>query len=165
MFRFCLVNIQFIIHPDHALGRMRTENQSDEPFNTSSSDSWFSAVIHSNLFRPVVLPGRMFLGLAEDCPSGVASPREMDGYAFIAHHRSWNRDVPTWYKVVYVEEMDKTSKPTPTGLGPHDLLTHQPPNAKLDNGFLPVNVDFDDYDRLLLSSDDDRRSNYEGCVK
>ena len=93
-----------------------------------------------------------------ECPSNVAFPREMDGYAFIAYHGSWNRDVPTGYKVVYVE-MDANGEPS--GTGALDLLAHQPPNAQWDNGFRPVDVDFDDCGRLLVSSDGTRTS-YRG---
>lgn len=88
--------------------------------------------------------------LAEECPPGAAFPREMDGYAFIAYHGSWNRDVPTGYKVVYVE-MDENGEPTNSE--PRDLLMHQPPNAQWNSGFRPVDVDFDECGRLLVSSD------------
>ena len=86
------------------------------------------------------------------CPPGVAFPQEMDGYAFVAYHGSWNRDVPTGYKVVYVE-MDENGDPI--GNSPVDLLKHQPPNAPWDDGFRPVDVSFDDCGRLLVSSDGD----------
>lgn len=36
---------------------------------------------------------------------------------------------------------------------PVDLLAHEPPNAQWENGFRPVDVDFDDCGRLLVSSD------------
>jgi hypothetical protein len=36
---------------------------------------------------------------------------------------------------------------------PIDLLAHVPPNARWDDGFRPVDVDFDECGRLLLSSD------------
>lgn len=42
-------------------------------------------------------------------------PMEVDGYAFIAFHESWNRNVPTGYTVVYVAvengQVDLTSCP------------------------------------------------------
>ena len=92
------------------------------------------------------------------CPSQVAFPREMDGYAFIAYHGSWNRDIPTGYKVVYVE-MDENGEPS--GTGALDLLAHQPPNARWESGLRPVDVDFDECGRLLVSSDGSR-PNYRG---
>ena len=85
-----------------------------------------------------------------DCPPGYAFPKDMDGYAFIAYHGSWNRDVPTGYKVVYVP-MDEHGNPI--GSTPIDLLAHEPPNAQWGDGFRPVDVDFDNCGRLLVSSD------------
>ena len=40
--------------------------------------------------------------------------------------------------------------------GPVDLLAHQPPNAKWEDGFRPVDVDFDACGRLILTSDGTR---------
>jgi glucose/arabinose dehydrogenase len=80
---------------------------------------------------------------------GTAFPEEMNGFAFIAFHGSWNRDPPTGYKVVYVpmdDNGDATSEPL-------DLLAHEGQDAKWEDGFRPVDVDFDDCGRLLLSSD------------
>ena len=81
--------------------------------------------------------------------TGGQFPKEMNGYAFIAYHGSWNRDVPTGYKVVYVK-MDDQGRATS---GAIDLLTHTPPNAKWEDGFRPVDVEFDACGRLLVSSD------------
>jgi hypothetical protein len=50
---------------------------------------------------------------------------------------------------VYIP-MDADGNPSGS---PVDLLAHEPPNAKWDNGFRPVDVSFDDCGRLLLSSD------------
>ena len=87
--------------------------------------------------------------LPDECDGTTQFPQEMDGYAFIAYHGSWNRDIPTGYKVVYVP-MDSNGDP----LGdPIDLLAHEPPNAKWEDGFRPVDVDFDDCGRLFVSSD------------
>ena len=94
-----------------------------------------------------------------ECPPNVAFPAEMDGSAFIAYHGSWNRDIPTGYKVVYVE-MDEDGDPI--GSDPLDLLMHNPPDATWDNGFRPVDVDFDDCGRLLISSDGTRSMDYGG---
>ena len=83
-----------------------------------------------------------------DCKDVPAFPKEMDGYAFIAFHGSWNRDIPTGYKVIYIpiENGEVTGEPT-------DLLAHKPPNAKWEDGFRPVDVDFDSCGRLLVTSD------------
>ena len=100
--------------------------------------------------------------LPEECPPNVAFPKEMDGYAFIAYHGSWNRRIPTGYKVVYVE-MDESGNPI--GDSPVDLLSHVPNNAQWESGFRPVDVDFDDCGRLLVSSDGTRDSpQYRGSM-
>eukprot|EP00531_Pseudo-nitzschia_arenysensis_P007422 CAMPEP_0116133830 /NCGR_PEP_ID=MMETSP0329-20121206/10320_1 /TAXON_ID=697910 /ORGANISM="Pseudo-nitzschia arenysensis, Strain B593" /LENGTH=443 /DNA_ID=CAMNT_0003628497 /DNA_START=65 /DNA_END=1396 /DNA_ORIENTATION=- len=87
---------------------------------------------------------------SETCSGVTSFPKSMDGYAFIAYHGSWNRDVPTGYKVVYVE-MDGDGNPM--GDQPIDLLAHAPPNAKWEDGFRPVDVGFDVCGRLLVTSD------------
>ncbi|CAB9515721.1 Inherit from COG: Dehydrogenase [Seminavis robusta] len=88
--------------------------------------------------------------LSPNCPPSTAFPQEMDGYAFIAYHGSWNRDTPTGYKVVYVE-MDEAGEPI--GNTPIDLLAHVAPDAKWPSGLRPVDVAFDDCSRLLVTSD------------
>ncbi|CAB9523617.1 Inherit from COG: Dehydrogenase [Seminavis robusta] len=93
------------------------------------------------------------------CSPDVAFPKSMNGYAFMAYHGSWNRDVPTGYKVVYVE-MDEYGDPI--GEYPYDLLKHEPPDARWDDGFRPVDVSFDDCGRLLISSDGSRGDGYAG---
>ena len=83
------------------------------------------------------------------CKGTESFPKEMDGYSFIAYHGSWNRDVPTGYKVVYVQ-MDENGD----AIGePIDLLSHEPPNAQWEDGFRPVDVHFDVCGRLLVTSD------------
>jgi glucose/arabinose dehydrogenase len=86
--------------------------------------------------------------LPEECTNDPF-PEKMNGYAFIAFHGSWNRDVPTGYKVVYVP-FDERGDPTDCAI---DLLAHEPPDAKWEDGFRPVDVDFDDCGRLLVSGD------------
>jgi hypothetical protein len=73
----------------------------------------------------------------------------MDGFAFIALHGSENRDVPVGYSVIYIA-MDENGDPVGE---PVKLLAHVPPNAQWDDGFRPVDVEFDDCGRLLVSSD------------
>ncbi|KAL7572386.1 hypothetical protein ACA910_021596 [Epithemia clementina (nom. ined.)] len=80
---------------------------------------------------------------------GGAFPRYMDGYAFVAFHGSWNRAIPTGYKVVYVA-MDANGRAQGEA---QDFLAHEPPNARWENGFRPVDLAFDGCGRLLVSSD------------
>jgi len=47
------------------------------------------------------------LSTADGCRGAVPFSQSMDGYAFIAFHGSWNRDVPTGYKIVYVPTRDR----------------------------------------------------------
>jgi hypothetical protein len=85
----------------------------------------------------------------EECGDIIPFPESYNRYAFIAFHGSWNRDIPTGFKVVYVpfdEEGNATGPPV-------DLLAHEPPNAKWEDGFRPVDVDFDDCGRLIVTSD------------
>ena len=84
--------------------------------------------------------------------SSSSFPKSMDGFAFIAYHGSWNRDVPTGYKVVYVE-MDENGDPMGE---PIDLLAHQAPDANWEDGFRPVDVAFDACGRLIVTSDGTR---------
>ena len=83
------------------------------------------------------------------CDASGAFPQTMDGYAFIAFHGSWNRQVPTGYKVVYVA-IDQNG--TVQGVA-QDLLAHEAPNAQWESGFRPVDVAFDACGRLLVTSD------------
>jgi glucose/arabinose dehydrogenase len=82
------------------------------------------------------------------CAGGGAFPSWMDGYAFIAFHGSWNRDIPTGYKVVDVEMKDGRATSEPI-----DLLKHGGSGAAWPDGFRPVSVDFDACGRLYVSSD------------
>jgi glucose/arabinose dehydrogenase len=75
-------------------------------------------------------------------------PKEFDGYAFIAFHGSWNRDPSTGYKVVYVPISDGRVKGDPV-----DLLVHTGATREWGDGMRPVDVDFDQCGRLLISSD------------
>jgi len=78
----------------------------------------------------------------------------MDGYAFIAFHGSWNRDRPTGYKIVYVPIGGDDGS---TVMGdPIDLLAHEGRDAKWESGFRPVDLDFDDCGRLIVTSDGTR---------
>jgi glucose/arabinose dehydrogenase len=83
--------------------------------------------------------------------SGGAFPEWMDGYAFIAFHGSWNREIPTGYKVVYVPMNATTGQVAADDA--IDLLAHAGGGAQWTDGFRPVDVDFDECGRLLVSSD------------
>jgi len=83
-----------------------------------------------------------------ECEGG-AFPRLLDGFAFIAFHGSWNRAIPTGYKVVYVV-MDENGRASGQ---PVDLLAHAGSGSRWGDGFRPVDVDFDACGRLLVSSD------------
>jgi glucose/arabinose dehydrogenase len=86
--------------------------------------------------------------IAPEC-DGTAFPEEMNGFAFIAFHGSWNRNPPTGYKVVYVPMDDNGD-----AIGePLDLLAHEGQNTNWEDGFRPVDVDFDGCGRLLVTSD------------
>jgi glucose/arabinose dehydrogenase len=79
-------------------------------------------------------------------------PREMDGYAFVTYHGSWNRDIPTGYKVVYMP-VDATGQVVGEAV---DLLSHNGIGANWSSGVRPVDVSFDECGRLLVTSDGTR---------
>ena len=85
-----------------------------------------------------------------DGPRGL--PSEWRGDAVIPFHGSWNRDVPTGYKVVRVPmEID-------TGLvsssdDPVDLVWHRGTGARWPEGTRFVDAAFDERGRLFVSSD------------
>jgi len=96
--------------------------------------------------------GIVFYNYTATHPNGCsgALPESMHGHAFIAFHGSWNRDIPTGYKVVSVpmttDGLVDTSEP-------FDLLVRASKNAKWTSGYRPVDVDFDECGRLLVTSD------------
>jgi glucose/arabinose dehydrogenase len=83
------------------------------------------------------------------CAGVPPFPREMDGYAFVAYHGSWNRDIPTGYKVVYVP-VDIDGQVMGEAV---DLLSYNGTGAKWSSGVRPVDVSFDLCGRLLVTSD------------
>jgi glucose/arabinose dehydrogenase len=89
------------------------------------------------------------------CANIIPFPQTMNHYAFIAFHGSWNRDIPTGYKVVYVPITfnQTTGRIISIAKQPIDLLKHKAPNAQWEDGFRPVDVSFDECGRLLVSSD------------
>jgi glucose/arabinose dehydrogenase len=89
-----------------------------------------------------------------ECNGVIPFPPEMDGYIFIAFHGSWNRLVPTGYKIVYIPTTaDGTSIAGGEESNPVDLLAHSGGGAQWTDGFRPVDVSFDACGRLLVSSD------------
>lgn len=85
----------------------------------------------------------------EVCGDISPFPESYDGYAFIAFHGSWNRDVPTGYNVMYIPFDGNGNVNGP----PVTFLAHEPPNAQWEDGFRPVDVDFDACGRLIVTSD------------
>merc|ERR1712157_352316 len=94
--------------------------------------------------------------LPENCEGGL--PEEYDGDAFIGYHGSWNRDVPTGYKVVRVPMKDGM----PSSEQPIDVMWHKGDGAKWPSGLRPVDVKFDKCSRLLVSSDGTGREEVVG---
>ena len=100
-----------------------------------------------------------------ECDDVEPFPAYMDGDAFLAFHGSWNRQVPTGYKVVRVPVTeDGMGVVGGIGADPIDLLKHQGDNARWNDGFRPVDVSFDACGRLLVSSDgsEDDNGAYSG---
>uniref|UniRef100_A0A7S1FWQ0 Pyrroloquinoline quinone-dependent pyranose dehydrogenase beta-propeller domain-containing protein n=1 Tax=Corethron hystrix TaxID=216773 RepID=A0A7S1FWQ0_9STRA len=80
---------------------------------------------------------------------GGGFPASMDGDAFVAFHGSWNRNIPTGYKVVRIPMKNGL----PSVEEPLDFFCHGGNNAKWSSGLRPVDVKFDTCNRLLVSSD------------
>lgn len=76
-------------------------------------------------------------------------PAWMDGDAFIGYHGSWNRNPSIGYKVVRVP-MTLNGYPRSEAL---NFLCHNGATANWRTGFRPVDVKFDNCNRLLISSD------------
>jgi hypothetical protein len=93
------------------------------------------------------------------CDGVIPFPETMHGYAFVAFHGSWNREIPTGYKVVYFPTSNWTGVLGGIAAEPTDLLAHNGTSAVWTNGLRPVDVSFDACGRLLLSSDGSRDDN------
>ena len=120
---------------------------SDEWCRENTNKSVMSMPAHS---APLGMTFYKWQDLSQDetCQGGF--PRGMNNYAFIAFHGSWNRDVPTGYKVVFVP-MDSDGNPTHL---PIDLFRHAGDGAKWpDPGIRPVDVQFDRCGRLYITED------------
>ena len=158
-FHICCCRTEFDVPAPHALGRgtiwawpsfLDSGDTTDEKCRATTVPPVMSLQGHSAPLGITFFNWKNSSQLPGNCPPNSAFPQEMDGYAFIAYHGSWNRDVPTGYKVVYVR-MDANGEPL--GESPIDLLAHEPPDAPWPSGFRPVDVDFDDCGRLLVTSD------------
>lgn len=84
-----------------------------------------------------------------------AFPESMHGDAFVAFHGSWNRRIPTGYKVVRIP-MNVTGDGLPLADQPLDFFCHKGDSAKWPSGIRPVDVAFDQCNRLLVTSDGTR---------
>jgi len=119
----------------------------DEWCRENTNESVMSMPAHS---APLGMTFYKWKDLSQDetCEGGF--PRGMNNYAFIAFHGSWNRSVPTGYKVVFVP-MDSVGNPTHQ---PIDLFRHAGDGAKWPNpGIRPVDVQFDNCGRLYITED------------
>eukprot|EP00924_Labyrinthula_sp_SR-Ha-C_P000507 snap_masked-scaffold_27-processed-gene-1.34-mRNA-1 protein AED:0.03 eAED:0.04 QI:0/-1/0/1/-1/1/1/0/465 len=85
-------------------------------------------------------------GRNETCTGGF--PEDLEGDLIVAFHGSWNREIPTGYKLVVVN----FENGIPTGDQPVDLLRSPGASARWDSGLRPVDVKFDGCGRLLVSS-------------
>jgi glucose/arabinose dehydrogenase len=92
---------------------------------------------------------------------GGSLGEEFDGDAFIAFHGSWNREVPTGYKVVRIK-FNATTRLPMKEMEPIDIMWHGASGGSSDDddvsatwpsGFRPVDVIFDACNRMLVSSD------------
>ena len=88
-------------------------------------------------------------------------PVSMDGDAFIAFHGSWNRDVPTGYKIVRVP---MNSNGLPSLDEPLDFFCHAGFSAKWPSGIRPVDLRFDKCNRLLITSDGTSGTGGDGLI-
>ena len=82
-----------------------------------------------------------------------ALPEEYIGDAFVAFHGSWNRDIPTGYKIVRIP-MNASGFPVNGAMtDPVDVVRHKGEGAKWPSNLRPVDVKFDPCGRLYFTSD------------
>ena len=86
----------------------------------------------------------------EKCSGTGTFPPDADGDLFVGFHGSWNRDIPTGYKVVRIPFDEPGGSPSGEVL---DLLRHAGDGAKWPSNVRPVDVQFDQCGRLLVSDD------------
>ena len=83
-----------------------------------------------------------------------AFPKKLNGDVFIAFHGSWNRDIPTGYKVVHVPFDTTTGNPLyQNNSGVIDFFRYNGTQANWPSNVRPVDVKFDICGRLLISDD------------
>jgi len=96
------------------------------------------------------------------CEGGF--PKSFDKFAFVAFHGSWNRAIPTGYKVVFIP-FDKNGNP----LGqPIDLFRYNGTfgaSAKWPQAIRPVDVQFDKCGRLFVTEDGSSTVNSGSVIK
>jgi len=83
-----------------------------------------------------------------------ALPQEWHDHAFIGFHGSWNRDIPTGYKVVRVP-MSEGGVINGVDTPVVDVLSSAGSGATWESGFRPVDVKFDRCGRLIVTDDGD----------
>jgi len=86
----------------------------------------------------------------EKCSGRGTFPPDADGDLFVGFHGSWNRDIPTGYKVVRIPFDEPGGSPSGEVF---DLLRHAGDGAKWPSNVKPVDVQFDQCGRLLVSDD------------
>jgi glucose/arabinose dehydrogenase len=86
----------------------------------------------------------------EECPDGVAFPRDWDGHAFVAYHGSYTDDNPVPGQVVRIPISVSGTVIGGMAAPPASILRDAGPSL---SGIRPVDLKFDLCGRLLVSSD------------
>ena len=88
----------------------------------------------------------------QQCGCCGAFPCEWIGDALLSFHGSWNRDMPTGYKVVRIpfDNGAPVAVPSARDGATFDILTHSGTTAKWPNGLRPVDVKFSTTGQLLV---------------
>jgi glucose/arabinose dehydrogenase len=86
----------------------------------------------------------------EECPDGVAFPREWDGHAFVAFHGSYTDDNPVPGQVVRISISASGTVIGGIATPPVSILRDAGPSL---SGIRPVDLKFDQCGRLLVTSD------------
>lgn len=89
----------------------------------------------------------------ENCPQGVALPKEWDGHAFITYHGSYYREEPIGAKVMRIPMTEDGQVDGGIDLEPLVVMEDADNGPEWLSGIRPVDVKFDACGRLLVSSD------------
>ena len=124
----------------------------------------FSMQAHS---APLGMTFYDFAKVKESVAAGIdcvgAFPEKYDGDLFVGFHGSWNRNIPTGYKVVRIPMTASGVVDLSPSQNPDNFLWHHGDAAKWPSGLRPVDVKFDNCGRLLVSSDGTRnQGSYRG---